>query len=295
MVEAAHDPAGVRTDCDVLVNDALSANQNLPSARRHAHRGPLRRLRVGRRRPGATACPAPPAARAAAWPARRPSSPRRRPGYVKAQARFDAVDATGPGGRREHRPRDVVGPVPAGRDPDDYDRLRRRVLWSMPVGLYVVGTRAGDRRNLMTISWVTQVATDARSWSASGSSGAVTHELLVDGGVFALSLLPRAERALVRRFAKPVHGRRRRRRHRRGTMNGVPVRAAHHRGAHPRRGRGVARLRGPPRARRSGATAGSWARWSTAASRDRAHRRRRRSATDGGILRMEDTRMNYGG
>jgi hypothetical protein len=31
VVEARHDPAGVRTDCDVLVNDALSANQNLPT------------------------------------------------------------------------------------------------------------------------------------------------------------------------------------------------------------------------------------------------------------------------
>ena len=31
VVEARHDPAAVRTDCDVLVNDALSANQNLPS------------------------------------------------------------------------------------------------------------------------------------------------------------------------------------------------------------------------------------------------------------------------
>ena len=53
---------------------------------------------------------------------------------------------------------EVDGPVPPGRDPDTYDRLRRRVLWSMPSGLYVVGTRAEDRRNLMTISWVTQVA-----------------------------------------------------------------------------------------------------------------------------------------
>jgi hypothetical protein len=31
LVEARHDPAGVRTDCDVLVNDALDANQNLPT------------------------------------------------------------------------------------------------------------------------------------------------------------------------------------------------------------------------------------------------------------------------
>ena len=55
VVEARHDPAGVRTDCDVLVNDALSANQNLPSPDATLHRHPLRRLRLGRRRPVATA------------------------------------------------------------------------------------------------------------------------------------------------------------------------------------------------------------------------------------------------
>ncbi|HTZ07424.1 MAG TPA: hypothetical protein VMB72_00035 [Acidimicrobiales bacterium] len=30
-LEAAHDPAALRTGCDVLVNDALAANQNLPT------------------------------------------------------------------------------------------------------------------------------------------------------------------------------------------------------------------------------------------------------------------------
>jgi flavin reductase (DIM6/NTAB) family NADH-FMN oxidoreductase RutF len=98
----------------------------------------------------------------------------------------------------------VVGPIPEGRDPDSYDRLRRRVLWSMPTGLYVVGTRAHHRRNLMTISWVTQVAMTPKLVGVGIESGAVTHELLVDGGVFALSLLPRSQRAVVRRFAKPV-------------------------------------------------------------------------------------------
>ena len=33
-----------------------------------------------------------------------------------------------------------VGPFPDGADPDEYDRLRRRVLWKMPSGLYVVGS-----------------------------------------------------------------------------------------------------------------------------------------------------------
>ncbi|HLM96426.1 MAG TPA: flavin reductase family protein [Acidimicrobiales bacterium] len=98
----------------------------------------------------------------------------------------------------------VVGPVPAGRDPDAYDRLRRRVLWSMPTGLYVVGTRAGDERNLMTVSWVTQVATSPKLVGIGVESGAHTHALLEEGGVFALSLLPRSQRTIVRRFVKPV-------------------------------------------------------------------------------------------
>ena len=101
-------------------------------------------------------------------------------------------------------PHQVLGPVPAGRDPGDYDRLRRRVLWSMPSGLYVVGTRHGGRRNLMTISWVTQVAMAPKLVGIGVETGAVTHALLDAGRVFALSLLPRAERAVVRRFAKPV-------------------------------------------------------------------------------------------
>src|SRR2546423_11735822 len=40
-----------------------------------------------------------------------------------------------------------VGSFPPGTDPDEYDRLRRRVLWTMPSGLYVVGSRSGGRRN----------------------------------------------------------------------------------------------------------------------------------------------------
>src|SRR5207237_7371482 len=55
-----------------------------------------------------------------------------------------------------------VGPFPEGADPDEYDRLRRRVLWTMPSGLYILGSRAGDRRNGMTCNWVTQVGFDPK-------------------------------------------------------------------------------------------------------------------------------------
>jgi flavin reductase (DIM6/NTAB) family NADH-FMN oxidoreductase RutF len=98
----------------------------------------------------------------------------------------------------------IVGPVPEGRDPDEYDKLRRRVLWAMPYGLYVLGTRAGDRRNGMTINWVTQVSFDPKLIAVSVEKEAFTHELLAEGGVFALSLIDREDRAVVRKFTKPV-------------------------------------------------------------------------------------------
>jgi flavin reductase (DIM6/NTAB) family NADH-FMN oxidoreductase RutF len=98
-----------------------------------------------------------------------------------------------------------VSGLPDGPPDDDgFDRLRRRVLWAMPSGLYVVGSRAGDRRNLMTCNWVMQVATTPKLVAAAVESGSVTRELVESGGAFTVSLLSRADRSLVRRFVKPV-------------------------------------------------------------------------------------------
>src|ERR1700685_1898079 len=88
----------------------------------------------------------------------------------------------------------LVGPIPNGADPETYDRLRRRILWSMPSGLYVLGTRTAQRRNLMTLNWATQVATDPKLLAVSVETGAVSHGLLRDGRVFSLSILPREQR-----------------------------------------------------------------------------------------------------
>ena len=101
-------------------------------------------------------------------------------------------------------PGTIVGPVPEGQDPEEYDKLRRRVLWAMPYGLYVLGTRAGDRRNGMTANWVTQVSFDPKLVAVSVEKEAFSHELLAEGGVFALSLVDREDRAIVRKFTKPV-------------------------------------------------------------------------------------------
>ena len=139
----------------------------------------------------------------------------------------------------------IVDPLPADGDADMYDRLRRRVLWSLPTGLYVLGSRAGGQRNLMTVSWVTQVALVPKLVGVGVESGSRTHELLVEGGVFTLSLLARRDRALVRRFVKPVVDVAIDETTGTGVMNDIPVRRAST-GAPFGRGGGLDRLRDPP-------------------------------------------------
>ena len=97
-----------------------------------------------------------------------------------------------------------VGPFPPGADPEEYDKLRRRVLWTFPYGLYVVGSRAGDRRNGMTVNWVTQLSFDPKLLGVAVEREALTHELISEGGVFALNVIDREDRAIVRKFTKPV-------------------------------------------------------------------------------------------
>ncbi len=98
----------------------------------------------------------------------------------------------------------IVGPVPEGRDAEEYDKLRRRVLWTMPAGLYVIGSRAGERRNAMTANWAAQVSSDPKLLAVSVEKPALTHELIGEGRVFSVNVLDREDRAIVRKFTKPV-------------------------------------------------------------------------------------------
>jgi len=97
-----------------------------------------------------------------------------------------------------------VGPFPDGVDPVEYDRLRRRVLWAMPTGLYVLGSVAGGERNLMTANLVVQLCVDPKLVGVAVESSARTHGLIESGGCFAVSFVARDDRALVRRFVKPA-------------------------------------------------------------------------------------------
>lgn len=102
-----------------------------------------------------------------------------------------------------------IGPYPPGVGTEDeqaeYDKQRRRVLWKMPSGLFVIGsTDNGSRRNAMTVSWVTQISFDPKWIGVSVERTAVTHELMERGGCFAVSLVAQDDRAIVRKFTKPV-------------------------------------------------------------------------------------------
>lgn len=87
---------------------------------------------------------------------------------------------------------------------DSEDRQRRRVLWALPSGLYVVGSRHGGEANLMTCNWIMQVATSPTLVGMAVEAGSVTRRLVESDGRFVVSLLARQDRALVRRFVKPV-------------------------------------------------------------------------------------------
>ncbi len=88
--------------------------------------------------------------------------------------------------------------------PDEFDRQRRRILWSLPTGLYLIGSRFEDQVNLMTANLVVQVCLEPKLVGVAIESASVTAGLIGPSGAFAISLLERSEKEVVRRFVKPV-------------------------------------------------------------------------------------------
>ncbi|HUY06326.1 MAG TPA: flavin reductase family protein [Acidimicrobiales bacterium] len=89
------------------------------------------------------------------------------------------------------------------RDNEQFDHQRRRLFWTMPSGLYLLGSCSGEARNLMTLSWATQVSAEPKLIGVSVENSALTHNLVETSGLFALSVVSRADRAVVRKFVKP--------------------------------------------------------------------------------------------
>jgi flavin reductase (DIM6/NTAB) family NADH-FMN oxidoreductase RutF len=74
----------------------------------------------------------------------------------------------------------------------------------MPSGLYIVGSRSGQRRNGMTLNWATQLSFAPKLLGIGVEKDAFTHELIAEGRVFTLCIIAREDRAIVRKFTKPV-------------------------------------------------------------------------------------------
>jgi flavin reductase (DIM6/NTAB) family NADH-FMN oxidoreductase RutF len=74
----------------------------------------------------------------------------------------------------------------------------------MPSGLFIIGSRAGERRNGMTCNWATQLSFDPKLVGVGVEREAYTHELIRGGRVFSISIIDREDRAVVRKFVKPV-------------------------------------------------------------------------------------------
>ena len=99
------------------------------------------------------------------------------------------------------------------------DELVNKVTWKIPNALALVGSKAGDERNAMTTSWITQLATEPVLVGVGVDNEAVTRRLIADGGSFTVNLWDATDTKIFVKFSKPAvdEG---------ATLNGRPVRAA---------------------------------------------------------------------
>jgi flavin reductase (DIM6/NTAB) family NADH-FMN oxidoreductase RutF len=173
----------------------------------------------------------------------------------------------------------VSGPA----EPGDVDRQRRRVLWALPTGLYLIGSRAGDEVNLMTANLVVQVCLEPKLVAVALESESVTAGLVTRGGAFSISMLARADKDMVRRFVKPVTDLER-------AADGTVTAMA----GHPVREAGVRRL--PVLAAAVGHIVCRLTKQDVLGSHTLCIGEVEEVAGEpADVLRMEDTRMHYGG
>jgi flavin reductase (DIM6/NTAB) family NADH-FMN oxidoreductase RutF len=99
------------------------------------------------------------------------------------------------------------------------DELLNKITWKIPNALALVGSKAGDERNAMTTSWITQVAMEPVLIAVGVDNAAVTRRLIADGGSFTVNLWNAEETKVFVKFSKPAvdDG---------AALNGRPVRAA---------------------------------------------------------------------
>lgn len=99
------------------------------------------------------------------------------------------------------------------------DALVNKITWKIPNALALIGSRAGNERNGMTASWITQLAMEPVLIGVGIDNTAVTHRLISDGGSFTVNLWDAEDTRVFVKFSKPAtdDG---------DSLNGRPVRAA---------------------------------------------------------------------
>jgi flavin reductase (DIM6/NTAB) family NADH-FMN oxidoreductase RutF len=99
------------------------------------------------------------------------------------------------------------------------DELLNKVTWKIPNALALIGSRAGDERNAMTASWVTQLSMAPVLIGVGVDNDAVTHRLIDEGGSFTVNLWDANDTRVFVKFSKPAQDDG-------ASLNGRPVRAA---------------------------------------------------------------------
>ena len=82
--------------------------------------------------------------------------------------------------------------------------LVNRLTWKIPNALVLVGSRAGEERNAMTASWVTQLSMEPVLIGVGVDNTAVTHRLISAGGSFTINLWDVADTRVFVKFSKPA-------------------------------------------------------------------------------------------
>ena len=99
------------------------------------------------------------------------------------------------------------------------DQLVNRLTWKIPNALALIGSRAGEERNAMTASWITQLSMEPVLIGVGVENTAVTHRLISEGGSFTVNLWDSADTRVFVKFSKPAT-------YADGTLNGRAVREA---------------------------------------------------------------------
>jgi flavin reductase (DIM6/NTAB) family NADH-FMN oxidoreductase RutF len=84
------------------------------------------------------------------------------------------------------------------------DELLNKVTWKIPNALALIGSRAGDERNGMTASWITQLSMEPVLIGVGIDNSAVTHRLISESGSFTVNLWDANDTKVFVKFSKPA-------------------------------------------------------------------------------------------